>query len=221
MINEILSIFDQPLSDKCWIDTYGKLAIPAKQKIGEKWKRFPISTMLISQPCEDLNEHFTTLSPDDTKTSVSFWRAMSKIRYSPLKDVSFHRHIKRADVDLQFVCWFNIRKASGINDASNWDAVITGIVKDAVRTIDCNYQSKPTGVEGITNLKIDVVGIGNIETWRKSMSEFSIDNIEAVSVWPFSGFTLDCKLSCLVRGTCFEPFECSSEFDATGFCPPE
>lgn len=220
MINEILSIFDQSLSDKCWIDTYGKLAIPGKQNIGGKWKRFPISTIRIGNPCENLTEHLDELSPNDAKTSVSFWRALSKIRTKPLQNVSFNRHIKQAVVDLQFVCWFNIRKASGVNDASNWDTVITGIVKDAVKTIECNYQSRPTGIDGISNLKIEVVDIGNIETWRKAMAEFSIENLEAISVWPFSGFTLDCKVSFLVRGHCFEPFECSSEFDATGFCPP-
>lgn len=221
MINEILSIFDEELSQKCWIDIYGKLAIAAKQKIGEKWKRFPISTTVISNECEDLTEHLTTLSPDDTKSGVAFWRALSKIRYSKVPGLAANRRIKRVDIDLQFLCWFNIRKISGINNNSNWEAVINGVIKDAIKTIECHNQTTATGVTGISNLTIEVVGIGNVETWRKAMAEFSIENIEAITVWPFSAFTLDCKVSALVRGECLEVYECSMEYDATGFCPPE
>lgn len=221
MINEILSIFDQSLSDKCWIEVYGKLAIPAKQKIGEKWKRFPISTTVISQECEDLSEYFDTLAPDDTKKSVSFWRSLSKIRYSKVPGLAANRRIKRMSVDLQFLCWFNIRKISGVNDNSNWSEVINGVIKDAIKTIECRNQTTPTGVTGFSNLTIEVASIGDVESWRKAMSEFSIENIEAVSVWPFSAFTLDCKVTCLVRGECLEAYECNTEYAAAGFCPPE
>lgn len=221
MISEILSIFDESLSGKCWIDIYGRLAIAGKQKIGEKWKRFPISTTVISNECEDLNEHLTTLSPDDSKSGVAFWRALSKIRFSKIPGISSTRRIKRADIDLQFLCWFNIRKVSGVNNASNWETVINGIIKDAVKTIECRNPMTPTGVTGISNLTIEVVGIGNVETWRKAMAEFSIENLEALTVWPFSGFTIDCKVSFLVHGECLEVFECNTEYDATGFCPPE
>ena len=220
MITEILSIFDQPLSDKCWIDNYGRLAIPGKQKIGDKWKRFPLSTQAITSECEDLTPYLNTLVPDDTKKGVAFWRALTPLITNKIPGISANRKLKKAEITLQFVCWLNIRKASGVNNSSNWASVIDGIVKDAWKTIDCRNQNLPTGITGVSNLTIEAVSVGEIESWRKAMSEFTIDNLEALTVWPFAGFTITCKVSFITKADCFEAFDCSTEFDATGFCPP-
>lgn len=221
MINEILSIFDKSLTNKCWIDTYARIAIAGKQKMTSgKWSRFPIATEVIISECDDFTQYLNTLSPDDRKTSVAFWKQLSQIKYSKVPGLASNRRIRKAEVSLQFVCWLNVRKASGVNNSTNWDSVMNSIVKDAINTIECRNPITPTDITGVSNLTIDIVGIGNIETWRKAMSEYTIENIEAVSVWPFSGFTLDCKLSFLTREECFEAFTCSSEFDATGFCQP-
>lgn len=212
MINEILSLWDEALHDKCWIDIYGRLAITGKQKIGEKVMKFPVSVDVItSDLCIDGAEQMKVLVPNDMKTGVAFWKTISPILYTKIPGLASHRRIKKAETTVQFVCWINIKKASGVNESSNWGSVINGIVKDAVKTIDCINPLTPTGVDGITNLKVEITGIGDIESWRKAMSEYSIEKLEAISVWPFSGFTITCKLSFLVRSDCFEAFTCNTE----------
>lgn len=215
MLNEILSIFDQSIQGKCWIETYGRLAITGKQKIGDKWRRFPLSTVALDPECENLVEHISKLCPDDTKAGVAFWRALSKIKYAKLPGISSNRRIRKAEVNLQFLSWVNVRKASGVNTSTNWDAVMNGIIKEAVKTIECRNPITPTGVIGISNLMIEVTNIGSTEDWRRAMAEYTIDNLEAISVWPFSGFTLDCRLTFLTRQDCFEAFDCSTEINCT------
>lgn len=211
MINEILSIFDTSLREKCWIDTYGRLAITGKQNISGKWKKFPISTDVISQERENLLQYFDDLVPNDKKKAVSFWRTITPITYTKVPGVASARRIRKAETTVQFVCWLNLKKISGETDHTNWSSIINGIIKDAVKTLDCRNEMSATGIDGITNLRTEIVGIGDIESWRKAMQEYSIDNLEAISVWPFSGFTLNVKLIFLVRGECMETYTCNTE----------
>lgn len=209
MINEILSIFDEALHEKCWIDVYGRLAITGRQKIGEKQMRFPVSADVITtDQCMLPGDYFSVLVPDDQKKGVAFWKTLQPITYVKLQGVSAARRIKKAEATVQFVCWLNIQKASGVTESTNWGTALNKIVKEAVKTLDCPQEIRDTGITGISNLRVDVISIGDIDTWRKAMSEYSIDRLEAVSVWPFAAFTITCKLQFLVRGECFDEFDC-------------
>lgn len=221
MINEIIKIFDTVLLEKCWISTYGRLAVAGKQKIGEKWKRFPLAMDAINPDCQDMSEFMKELVPDDTKNGIAFWQALAPIKYSKIPGISSARRLKKAEANIQFVCWLNIRKASGVTNSSNWNEALNSIIKEAIKTIDCQNPKTPTGINGISNLRIEVTSVGDIESWKAAMSGYSIENLDALTVWPFAAFTITCKLTFIAKSECFELFDCSSEFDATGFCAPD
>lgn len=209
MMNQILSVFDEALTDKCWIGKYGRLAITGKQSVNGTFKKFPVSCAQDSA-CENLTEYLNDLIPDDTKSGVAFWKQIGKTRYSPAKGISYRRNMKRAEATLEFVVWVNVRKITGENTAASWCSDHQNIILDAIKTLDCKRGNIVSGLDYVQNLRIELIGIGNVESYRSAMSEYSIENIEAITVWPFSAFTLTVNVSFLIAAFCIPTFECET-----------
>lgn len=216
MTDQILSLFDEALSSKCWVGKYGRLAITGKQSVGQpaRFKRFPVSCSLAAD-CENLAYFLTDLLPDDTKSGVAFWKTVSPLSYQDAPGISSHRRIKKAETTLEFVVWVNVRKVTGENSSASWCSDQGNIIRDAIKTIDCKKGVIVSGLDYIKHLKIEIIQIGNTETFRRAMSEYSIENIEALTVWPYSAFTITVKMSFMVASNCIPSYECSTEINCT------
>lgn len=214
MINEILSVFDEALSTKCWMGKYGRLAITGKQSVNGSFKKFPVSCA-IADDCENLTEYLTDLLPDDSKSGTAFWKTVTQTSYIPAPGISYNRNMKLATTTLEFLVWVNIRKVTGENTSASWCTDQGSIVRDALKTLDCKRGLIVSGIDYIKNLRIEVIRIGNVESYRQAMSEYSIENIEAITVWPYAAFTLTVKVSFLIAAACIPAYECSTEIDCS------
>lgn len=213
MINTILAAFDSDISSKCYIEKYGRLAVTVRQSVSGTPKRYPVSCALIDD-CENLQENHNELLPDDAKKGVAFWKQVQPITYGKPLEVSHARNLKAAETVLDLVVWVNLKKVSGQSLPTNWCTLPELALLDMLKTLDCKKEVIPSGVEYIRNLRLEVVSVGNIVTWKAAMNEYTIDNIDILTLWPFTGFTIRVKLSFHINASCIPAFDCFNCDDA-------
>lgn len=211
MINQVLQLFDTVITSKCYIDKYGRLAVLVKQAVPSDgrsaYKRFPVSCAVTSD-CEAISGYFEDLLPDDRKKGVAFWIIKQPITYEPVRHSSSARQLRTGSAVVEFVFWGNLNRIVGESGA-NWCQDPELIQLDLIKALECGGKPIQTGKTWLNNVRMEITGIGNVNTFRQAMSAYSIENIEALSVFPYTGFTLTAKLSFVLQPNCISDFACS------------
>lgn len=207
MVNTILDAIDAGLSQKCWIETYGKQAILARRSVGGVQKRYPVSCDMLNACTDALDDHFNDLLPDTDKKGVAFWRLVSPITFIPAPGVSYNRNIKLATMVVDFIAWVNLGKALADSQESFCNQP-DKVMLDAYKFFDCKKGNIPVSNSYINNLKIKVASIQDFEGWRIAMAQYSIDNLEALSMWPYTGFVIRLNISFMASSMCIPEFSC-------------
>lgn len=213
MINTILSIFDNTISSRCYVEKYGRVAVTAKQAVhtGEgrhTYRRFPISCALVNN-CETLSGYFADLLPDDSKKGVAFWKLSQPINYENQPGMSFARRVKRGTAYIDLLYWGNLSRILSESEDNAWCNTPEIIQADMIRLIECGGRPMSTGNAWLQNVRLEVVQIGQVSSWRQAMSEYSIDNVEALSVWPYVAFTLKVMVTFVSQMSCMPSFVCA------------
>lgn len=215
MVNKIIELVHGNLIEKCYVDWYGGVTYAGKQLIGGIHKRMPIACWAFNadgSQCTPGEGMENIMAPDDSKKSVISWNQVGQINVSKVPGLARNRNIKKCEVLVDLVVWLNLNKFVNPNDSRCLKA--DQLTLETVKALNCPhiFQNLNFSDDGLANVRMEVVKIGDINSYRAVMSKYNIEGIEAMTLKPFHAFTITVKFTFLFSPNCsFLTIACSNE----------
>lgn len=214
MINKIVDTIKDDIEALPWVERYGGLTFRMSfehqgAQDGETLTRtVPISNYLNVKDCDEANDRYFYLMPDDQKKSIVYLEQLGNMTLTrPVNSTQRrYRDSMSGTINLRVVAWLNLSLLGSLDQN---DTALFAM--DLLRVVDGQIYNKVDGVP-IFKVKWDVT-----TEVQKSMSIFqgySYEERSHLMLYPYDFFAFDIAVSFYVKKNCLsaltvpDPIDC-------------